>query len=414
MDVSAKSAMYAFDAQTGKQLWKVDADVFGTWLGYSAEHGVLVQAGCGRGAGEPTALAAHKAADGARIWRNPAANEPKGPSFTGPPILHHKVVIPQHGQVVGLLDGTGCTRAEPLTGRQVPWNAAAHGCGFVHAGEHMILQRAWSTGGYTLIDTAPRVFGLGGFRSGCTANMVPAGGVLTAPDYTRDCECQFKNKTSLAMIHMPEMEHWSFEMGPPLVESRIRRLGLNFAAPGDRVSDTGTLWLDCPDVGGPSTPVAVALEPAKAGTRLNWLSSRGWRRGMERAQVFAGKKFHHHTTVMKGGPLKWVAGSGLIGVKSIKVTLVPAAAKKDRAAYTVNLYFAEPDAAAKAGDRVFAVSLQGKAVLADFDVVKEARGTRRTVIKRFEDIRAGDTLDVAFTPAKGEPLICGLEIIIQK
>ena len=44
------------------------------------------------------------------------------------------------------------------------------------------------------------------------------------------------------------------------------RVGLNFGAPGDRVSDEGTLWLDQPDVGGPSQQVAVELH-AKQGRR---------------------------------------------------------------------------------------------------------------------------------------------------
>ena len=48
----------AFDLQTGKLLWSADADVFGTWLSYSAKHDVLLEAG--------------------RVARDTLQDEPKG------------------------------------------------------------------------------------------------------------------------------------------------------------------------------------------------------------------------------------------------------------------------------------------------------------------------------------------------
>jgi hypothetical protein len=48
-------------------------------------------------------------------------------------------------------------------------------------------------------------------------------------------------------------------------------------------------------------------------------------------------------------------------------------------AYTVRLHFVEPWPA-KAGDRVFSVALEGKTVIEDFDIVREAGlfGSSRT------------------------------------
>jgi len=410
MAIPAKPSMCAFEVKSGKQLWKVDEDIFGTWLGYSAERDTLVQAGCGRG--DPTELAGHKASNGSRMWRQPEANDPKPPRFAGPPMLHHDRVIPQHGRVVGLLDGKLQTRPEPLTGKPVPWTAAAHGCGFAHAGENMIFQRAWSTGGFIELRSAPRITGLGGFRSGCTANMVPAGGIVTVPDYTRVCECQFKNQTSLALIHMPDADAWTFELGAPAPTGRVERLGLNFNAPGDRTSDEGTLWLDCPDSGGPSTQVSVTLEPSKSGVRRNWRGN--WRRSVLSVPVFAGPTFRHHNTAIKSGPLKWVTASGLSGVTTVKVGLFYPAGAKDTAAYTIRLYFAEPRADAKVGERAFSVKLQGKEALRDFDVVKEAGGPRRGIVEEFKNVRVADVLTVELRAKAGAPLLCGLEAVIEK
>jgi hypothetical protein len=315
------------------------------------------------------------------------------------------VIFPQHGQVVGLMDGKLRTRTDPISGKAAPWTSTAHGCGFMLGGEHILTQRAWSTGGYTSIRSAPRVFGLGGFRSGCTANMVPAGGVLAAPDYTQDCECQFKNKTSLGLIHMPDMENWSFEMGAPEIDA-VTRLGLNFGAPGDRQSDAGTLWLDCPDVGGPSPIVSVDIEPKKQGLYRTWVGN--WRRGLRKGMIFGGGKFHHHTTMMTGKPPRWVTGSGIIGVTSMKI------AKVQPGEYTVRMYFAEPTAAAKPGDRTFSITLQGVKALNNFDVVKEAATPLKGIVKEFKGVKVSGAMILKFTASKGKAIISGLEFIKTK
>ena len=399
VDITPKATMSAFDAETGKQLWMTDDDIFGTWLGYSVERDMLVQGGCGRGS-EPTALAGHSGKTGRRVWRCPEADTPESPVFIGPPMLHHDVIFPQHGQVVGLADGRVRTRRDPITGKAAPWTSTAHGCGFMLGGEHILTQRAWSTGGYTAIGSAARVFGLGGFRSGCTANMVPAGGVLAAPDYTQDCECQFKNQTSLGLIHMPDMENWSFEMGAPDIDA-VTRLGLNFGAPGDRQSDEGTLWLDCPDVGGPSPIVSVDIEPKKHGLYRTWQGN--WRRGLRKGMIFGGGKFHHHTTMVAGEPLRWVTGSGIIGVTGMKI------AKIQPGEYTVRMYFAEPTPNTTPGDRVFTVTLQGVKVLSDFDVSREAGAPLKGIIKEFKGVKVTGAMALTFAAGKGKAMISGLE-----
>ncbi len=70
----------------------------------------------------------------------------------------------------------------------------------------------------------------GGFKSGCSINLVAADDVLNAPDYTRTCICSYQNQTSLALVHMPDVEIWSFDTitwdGAP-----IKQVGINFGAP---------------------------------------------------------------------------------------------------------------------------------------------------------------------------------------
>jgi len=65
--------------------------------------------------------------------------------------------------------------------------------------------------------------------------------------------------------------------------------------------------------------------------------------------------------------------------------------------YTVRFHFAEPDDV-KPGERVFDVKLQGKVILKDFDVVKEAGGRRRALVKEFKGVEARNTMTLEMAP----------------
>ena len=158
---------------------------------------------------------------------------------------------------------------------------------------------------------------IGGFKSGCTSNLVPANGVLNAPDYTRTCTCSYQNQTSLALVHAPEVEAWTFS-SLPTPKRRIRRVGINLGAPGDCLAADGTLWLDYPSVGGPSPDVPVAMDDGQ----VKW--------------------FRRHSSRITSGTHPWVVASGCEGLRRLAVTLAPAGAK-DTVRYTVRLYFAVGD-----------------------------------------------------------------------
>ena len=71
--------------------------------------------------------------------------------------------------------------------------------------------------------------------------------------------------------------------------------------------------------------------------------------------------------------------------------------------YTVRLHFAEPEDGVEVGGRVFDVSLQGQVALANFDIRREAGGTRRSVVKTFTGVQIQDTLDIEFNAKAGAP-----------
>jgi len=86
--------------------------------------------------------------------------------------------------------------------------------------------------------------------------------------------------------------------------------------------------------------------------------------------------------------------------------------------YTVRLHFAEM-LGAEAGRRVFDVKLQDKVVLKDFDVVAQAGGPRRALVKEFKGVMASTKLRLELAPKAPRltedtaPIISGMEVVAE-
>ena len=81
--------------------------------------------------------------------------------------------------------------------------ARTYGCNTPAASENLLTFRSGAAGYYDLCNDGG-TGNLGGFRSGCTNNLIVAGGLLTAADYTRTCTCSYQNQASLALVPMPD------------------------------------------------------------------------------------------------------------------------------------------------------------------------------------------------------------------
>jgi len=379
-------SLKTFDIRTGKIIWESNEDIFGTWLSYSKEYDILLQA-CRpsidmlRGE-EGNRMITYKGLDGTVLWD-------KKEKYDTFPILHGDKIITE-GKVSSLLTGEPLYRDSPLTGKKVPWNwQRQHGCDYVIASEHLITFRSAAAGYYDYTNDGG-TGNLGGFRSGCTSNLIAADGVLNAPDYTRTCQCSYQNQTSLALIHMPEVEMWTFNI-IDLDDTPIKRVGINFGAPGDHMANNGTLWLDYPSVGGPSPNIHISIIPEET----EW--------------------FRHHSSRIEGEGLKWVAASGCKGMKNITIRLANKS-EKERS-YTVRLYFADPEDL-QPNNRVFDISIQGKQVLKNLDIIKETGASYKTLVKEFKNILIKDNLNVEFNPSdilnNNVPIISGIEIFTEE
>jgi outer membrane protein assembly factor BamB len=388
----APARLMAVDLAAGKVCWSRASDVFGTWLSYSAKHDVLVEAG--RPAydslyDEADGMRAYRAGRGSVLWHEPR--------YRGPAMIRGDIIL-KDKSACDLLTGAPVTRLDPLTGQRLEWTwTRDYGCNTPLASEHLLTFRSGAAGYFDLAGDGG-TGNFGGFRSGCTNNLIVAGGVLTAPDYTRTCTCSYQNQTSLGLVHMPEAEMWTY-FGYRDVSGPIRRAGINFGAPGNRKAANGMLWVEYPRAGGPSPRLPVTLTPLNPET------------------------FRHHPSWVKAGDLKWVASSGLKGLTSATIDLAPtpslsyysATPVKERR-YTVRLHFVEPDGLA-AGERLFDVSLQDRQALSEFDISKEAGGAARGVVREFKGIRVTKELTVALRPSavapKSVPVLCGIEVVAE-
>ena len=417
--------LYALDAWTGKVIWQANKGVFGTWLAYSVEHDILLEAGSrsgDRASDEPDkGMTAYNGSDGEVLWRT-------DDRYKGPPILYHDRIITQTGggsgsapaeaKVFDLLSGQYVTREHSMTGQTIPWTwVRFKGCNTAIASENLLTFRS-ASGAFVDLTKGQGTASIGGFKSGCTSNLIIANGVMNAPDYTRTCVCSYQNQASLALIHMPEVGYWTFDYYlKPSEPTPVKQVGINFGAPGNRYSENKTLWLEFPSVGGPSPDVPV------------------------RAKYENPRWFRHHSSHVEGEN-NWITASGITGLTEVAVRMfiqpgpnpssvdafdkhiekiptwsedqIQGAFEQPRP-YTVRLFFAETEEY-EIGRRLFNVSIQGRQVMEAFDIVKEAGGINRPVVKEFNGINVKDDLRVALSPAaesQAGPLLCGIEIIAE-
>ena len=276
------------------------------------------------------------------------------------------------------------TRINPLTGDKEPRTfPKSYGCdGGIDYGNLYTMRSA--TASYYDKRIESGTINLSGPRSGCTNSIIPANGVLSVPYYYEGCTCSYPLPMAMALVSMPQIhEQWTSwgPMPPEKLIGKVRRVGFNFGAPGDRVTESGTLWLDYPSVGGPSPDLPIKVSPEKVTYR------------------------YRHSQRVKGGQgWPWIAASLAEGIESLKMKGL------SKGKYLLRLTFLEPDHLL-AGERVFDVLVQGKKLLSKYDVAKASGGDMRSIVESFEGISIDDSILIKFRAIEGAPLLSGLELI---
>lgn len=372
-EITAKPQLLALNAQTGDEIWSTNENVFGTFLSYSPEHQLLLQAGSAyrdRAADEVSkGMVAYRAKDGEVVWQDLSR------SYGGPCLLWKDKII---------TNGGGGSMFELLTGKQVDWKyTRMYGCNTAVGSQNLLTFRSGAAGYFDLAgDSGTGNFG--GFRSSCTANLIVADGVLNAPDYTRTCVCAYQNQCSLALIHTPNAEMWTFSS---LSESP-QQFGLNLGAPGDRRDSNGTLWYDAPAVGGksPTLPMKLAGEIESVRRHASTIE-----------------------TQSTDAPA-WIAATAVVGLTNCEQQVSEKAAADST--FNVQLHFAELEYEA-AGERLFDVRINGKTVLSDFDIFDAAGGANRSLRRNFQATADDGKIRVEFVAKKGKACCSGIAIVAE-
>jgi outer membrane protein assembly factor BamB len=380
--------LFAFDLATGNTIWSTRKEVFGTWASYSEAHDVLVEAGLmsrDTAWDEAPGMRVYDGKHGKVLWYRK--------DYYGPALIHGDRILKSGDPRAG--SGTACElrtgepirESDPLTGRPIEWRwLRTYGCNTPAASENLVLFRSGAAGYFDLCSGGTG--NLGGFRSSCTFNLIAAGGVLSVPDYTRTCTCSYQQQTSLGLIHVPDAEMWTFTTSRK-IDGPIRRLGLLLGAPGSRKADNGTLWLEYPPVGGPSPRLTVTTVPSRLDT------------------------FRMHASQVEGGGPKWVAASGARGIERLTISLDTTT--KERA-YTVRLYFVEPDRLPD-GQRKFDVAIGDECVLHALDISQETGGPGRLLMREVKGVRVRHDLTIDLTPvadvAVPVSVLCGVEVMAE-
>ena len=375
----------AIDLETGKLVWQQETDFIGTWMSYGGEKDVVLMS-------NKSSIMAVNGRTGKELWKQTS----EGVGFRGHPeslwdrvIVWNDRLLDQRGPGLAwdLTTGKRVPRIHPVTNEETPWEFTkeGHHCNYAIASPHLMTFRAGDAG-FCDIESG-NTSRLKGFRSGCRNSLIPANGVLNAPNMAHGCVCGYSLFTSLALVNLPQTEVWSYSaMTFDPKKDAVRRIGINFGAPGDRQDDSGTLWIDYPSKGGssPAIPLTVTADSPRY--------------------------FRRHSSLLQGDGLNWVAGSGVEGATSITLTLRSTEPQTPQS-YTVRLHFTEPDDALP-GERVFDIALQGRSLAENIDIARESDGRHTAVVHEFKDVLlAGKILKVDLTPRVGRPVVSGIEVI---
>jgi hypothetical protein len=104
-----------------------------------------------------------------------------------------------------------------------PWNwVGAIRCGTQNFSRHLALFRSGAAA-FAELDGWPTTANVPGVRPGCTNSLVVADGVFNVPDYSRTCSCSYQHQTSFGLVHMPEVEMWTYNAMPAPEPGGIRR-----------------------------------------------------------------------------------------------------------------------------------------------------------------------------------------------
>ncbi|MCA9113262.1 MAG: hypothetical protein KDA52_25135, partial [Planctomycetaceae bacterium] len=276
-----------------------------------------------------------------------------------------------------ITNGSGGFAINLLTGEETGWGyTRMYGCNTAIGCQTMLTFRSGAAGFFDLAGDSG-TGNLGGFRSSCTSNLIPADGVLSAPDYTRTCLCAYQLQTSLAFVHMEDADSWTFNP-EGAIEAPLTAVGLNLGAPGDRRGEDGVMWFEYPAIGGPSPDLDVDTEPKQP----DW--------------------FVKHSFLSSDEQTGWITSSGATDLTELEWGLEDLV---EPGTYTVRLIFAAPDEPPTSATSI-TVNLKSEEKLSPVEIELSGLAT----VREINGVKIDDKLELTLSPGG---ILSGIAIIAE-
>ncbi len=293
-----------------------------------------------------------------------------------------------------LRTGAAALRADPVTGLESKWQVSrpGHHCGNIAASENMLFFRSGTLAFYDM-ESDQGTMHWGGQRPGCWINFIPAGGVLTVPEASSGCVCPYSLHCTVTFYPRTQNRLWGMYSKEASL-TPVKRLGINFGAPGDYRERGEALWLAYPRPGNTRLVLNFGLE-------TQFFPHGGFVSGNPDAES------------MREVAKPWLYAHAARGLRRCVVPLVGVA--EGAALYTVRLAFAAAPGDVR-GKRVFSIKLQGAEHAADVDAAGLESQDVHTVVREFSGVEVRDQLVLELVPAAAAaaaeqwPLVCGIEI----
>jgi outer membrane protein assembly factor BamB len=391
----------ALDRRSGAKLWEVPVNVTDTTnisagggsltLMYADGHVVLCGANANghywkqflSGEFEKRKLIVLDATDGQELWSK-NANYMNRPAVIGQDIFAEPWAF-------DLSTGNVKTRPHPLTGEDSQWRFSrpGHHCGIITATPNMMFFRSGFIGYYDLYnDSGTRHFA--GQRLGCWINAIPGNGLVMIPEASAGCVCQFSIASTVVMEPTTENRSWGIfsAVGP---STPVKRMGINFGAPGDRKDGSGREWFGYPR---PSTRGRLEYV---FDIKHSIAPGGGWYSRNEQSVEIGGTD------------APWLYTSGGRGLAQFELPLISQG--QPPAKYTVRLHFAALESEPPS---TLDVHLQGVKVGTGVGI-KADGGSSRAQIEEFADIEVDQNLLVELTPGddRSPTTLSAIEVIRQ-
>jgi outer membrane protein assembly factor BamB len=395
--IDARTAV-ALNAKTGEKLWGTGVDVTdcseigigGGKLTLMYQDGVLILCGANANghywnqfiAGDFSRrrLVALASESGYTMWKKDA-------NYRHRPIIVGSRIIAEPWSFE-LKSGEQITQKHPLTGEDVPWSMIrpGHHCGMLTGATNLLMFRSGYTGFFNL-DTNEGTRHFAGHRLGCWINAIPANGLVMIPEASAGCVCQFSIASTIVLEPRETRRPWTI-VSATGAKTPVRKMSLNFGAPGDRRDAKGNIWLAYPRPDPHKTTsldLFFDLKPKFAAGGFTSVSDRS------------------HPVQNTDTP--WLYTSWASGLDELTL---PLRGKGDNpATYELKLHFAQ----VKAATSRFDVEVNGEIVLTDIAVSRTEDTHSAALVKLVPSVNISKDLVIRLIPKTDDPAAKGRAVL---